>query len=77
MEPAGDSCLCIVCNDPGNFSIVNREAVMQELKEAVEKNYGKSIYFKANLNDTGAKSTTLYVSDDDLKVIHDDIIVED
>ncbi len=50
---------------------------MQELKEAVEKNYGKSIDFKANLNDTGAKSTTLYVSDDDLKVIHDDIIVED
>lgn len=77
VEPAGDSCLCIVCNDPGNFSIVNREAVMQELKEAVEKNYGKSIDFKANLNDTGAKSTTLYVSDDDLKVIHDDIIVED
>ena len=34
-------------------------------------------YAKANLNDTGAKSTTLYVSDDDLKVIHDDIIVED
>ena len=50
---------------------------MQELKEAVEKNYGKSIDFKAILNDSGKKSTTLYVSDDDLKVIHDDIVVED
>lgn len=77
VEPAGDSCLSITFSDAGNFSIVNRESVMQELKEAVEKTYGKSIDFKASLNDSGKKSTTLYVSDDDLKVIHDDIVVED
>lgn len=77
VEPAGDSCLCIVFTDAGNFSIVNREAVMQELKETVGKNYNKSIDFKVRLDDSGKKTSTLYVSDDDLKVIHDDIVVED
>lgn len=77
VEPGGDSCLCIVFTEAGNYSIINRESVMQELKEAVEKNYGKSIDFKARLNDTGRQSTTLYVSDEDLKVIKSDIEVED
>ena len=77
VEPAGDSCLCIVCSTEGNFSIVNREAVLLELKATVEENYRKSIDFKARLETSGRAQSTVYVSDEDLKVIHDNIEIED
>lgn len=77
VEPAGDSCLCIVCSTEGNFSIVNREAVLLELKAAVEQGYKKSIDFKARLETSGRAQSTVYVSDEDLKVIHDNIEIED
>lgn len=77
VEPAGDSCLCIVCLTEGNFSIVNRDAVLLELKAVVEQSYRKSIDFKARLETSGRAQSTVYVSDEDLKVIHDNIEIED
>lgn len=77
VEPAGDSCLCIVCPDEGIFSIVNRESVLLELKISVEQNYAKSIDFKTRLETSGKAQSTVYVSDEDLKVIHDEIEIEE
>ncbi len=77
VEPAGDSCLCIVCLTEVNFSIVNRDAVLLELKAVVEQSYRKSIDFKARLETSGRAQSTVYVSDEDLKVIHDNIEIED
>jgi len=77
VEPSGEGCLCIVCMLPGNFSIVNRESVLLELKQIVAEKYQKSIDFKARLEDSQRPVSTIYVSDEDLKVIHDDIMVEE
>lgn len=78
VEPAGDSCLSVVCTDAGTFSIVNRESVLLELKAAVEQKYKKSIDFKARLDDSGRPVSTVYVSEDELKhAIHMDVIIEE
>lgn len=78
VEPAGDSCLSVVCTDGGTFSIVNREPVLLELKAAVEEKYKKSIDFKARLDDSGRPVSTVYVSEDELKsAIHMDITIEE
>ena len=78
VEPAGDSCLCVVCTDGGTFSIVNRESVLQELKAAVEQKYEKSIDFKVRLDDSGRPASTVYVSEDELKsAIHMEITIEE
>ena len=78
VEPAGDSCLSVVCTDGGTFSIVNRESVLLELKAAVEEKYKKSIDFKARLDDSGRPVSTVYVSEDELKsAIHMDITIEE
>ena len=78
VEPAGDSCLCVVCTDPGIFSIVNRESVLSELARAVEEKYTKRIDFKARLDESGTPASTLYVSEDELKnAIHMDITMEE
>ena len=62
---------------PGNYSIVNRESVLKELKQIVEETYQKTIEFKARLESSGELKDTAYVSDEDLKVIHEDIVIED
>lgn len=77
VEPGGEGCLCIVFTLPGNYSIVNRESVLKELKQIVEETCQKSIEFKARLESLGELTDTAYVSDEDLKVIHEDIVVED
>lgn len=77
VEPAGDGCLCIVFTDVNNCSIAGRQSSLEEIKELVEKTYGKAFDFKTHLNDTGRVTVTRYVSDEDLKVIHDEIVVED
>ena len=78
VEPAGDSCLCVVCAYSGIFSVVNREAVFAELTRAVQEKYGKTIDFKARLDETGKPESTIYVSEDELKnAIHMDITIEE
>lgn len=77
LEPAGESGLAIVCNDMNSFSIINRESVLIQIKELAEKTFGKSLDFIVRHNDTGKTVSTIYVSEDDLKVIHDDVIYED
>lgn len=77
VEPGGGGCLCIVFTLPGNYSIVNRESVLKELKQIVEETYQKTIEFKARLESSGELKDTAYVSDEDLKVIHEDIVIED
>lgn len=77
VEPAGDAVLSIVCGDINSFSIVNREPVLRELKSLIEKNYSKTLDFTVRLNEAGRPVSTVYVSDEDLKVIHDDIVYED
>ncbi len=53
VEPAGDSCLCIVFNDPMNFAIGSRPSVLGDLERYVEQKYGKSLYFKSRVRETG------------------------
>ena len=78
VEPAGDSCLCIVFNDSMNFSMGSRPVVLGELERYVEQTYGKSIYFKARLRESGERLDNRYISDEELREnIHMDITIED
>lgn len=78
VEPAGESCLCIVFRDQMNFSMGSRPSVLGDLERYVEQTYGKSIYFKARLRETGERLDTRYVSDEELREnIHMDITIEE
>ena len=78
VEPAGDSCLCIVFNDPMNFAIGSRPSVLGDLERYVEQKYGKSLYFKSRVRESGERMDTRYISDDELREnIHMDITIED
>ncbi|MEF9955145.1 MAG: DNA polymerase III subunit gamma/tau [Clostridium sp.] len=77
VEPSGEGRLCIVCTDINIFSIVNREQVLTEIKQLVEQKYEKTLDFVVRFNESKKPIATTYVSDEDLKVIHDDIVFED
>ena len=78
VEPAGDSCLCIVFNDPMNFHMGSRPSILGDIERYVEQVYGKSIYFKARLRESGERMDTRYITDDELRAnIHMDITIED
>ena len=78
VEPAGDSCLCIVFNDPMNFAIGSRPSILGDLERYVEQKYGKSLYFKSRVREGGERMDTRYISDDELREnIHMDITIED
>lgn len=78
VEPAGESCLCIVFSDSMNYSIGCRPVVLGDLERYVESHYGKSIYLKARLRETGERLDTRYISDEELREnIHMDITIED
>lgn len=78
VEPAGDSCLCVVFTDQSNFIIGSRPTTLGEIERYVEEHYQKAIYFKARLRGGGERLDTIYVSDEELKEnIHMDIIIED
>lgn len=67
VEPAGESCLCVVFDDQSNYMIGSREAVISDLKRYVEDHYKKSIDFKTRLRGGGERLDTIYVSDEELK----------
>ena len=78
VEPAGESCLCIVFNDSMNFGMGSRPSVLGDLERYVEKAYGKSIYFKARLRENGERLDTRYITDEELREnIRMDIVIED
>ena len=78
VEPAGDSCLCIVFSDAMNFSMGSRPSILGDLERHVEQAYGKSIYFKARLRESGERLDTRYITDEELREnIHKDITIED
>jgi len=78
VEPAGESCLCIVFNDPMNFHMGSRPSVLGDIERYVEQMYGKSIYFKARLRESGERMDTRYITDEELREnIHMEIIIED
>ena len=78
VEPAGDSCLCIVFSDALNFSMGSRPSILGDLERHVEQAYGKSIYFKARLRESGERLDTRYITDEELREnIHMDITIED
>ena len=78
VEPAGDSCLCIVFSDAMNFSMGSRPSILGDLERHVEQAYGKSIYFKARLRENGERLDTRYMTDEELREnIHMDITIED
>ena len=78
VEPAGDSCLCIVFSDAMNFSLGSRPSILGDLERYVEQAYGKSIYFKARLRESGERLDTRYITDEELREnIHMDITIED
>lgn len=78
VEPSGESCLCIVFSSPDNYAIGSRPTVIGELEEYVRETYGKELYFKTRMRNTGERLNTIYVSDEELKAaIHMDITIED
>lgn len=78
VEPAGDSCLCVVFSDPMNYTIGSRPSVLGDLERYVERTYGKAMYFKARLRETGERLDTRYISDEELRQnIHMDITIEE
>ena len=78
VEPAGDSCLCIVFSDAMNFSMGSRPSILGDLERHVEQAYGKSIYFKARLRENGERLDTRFITDEELREnIHMDITIED
>lgn len=78
LEPSGDSCLCVVFSGQQNYDIGSRPTVLGSLEKYVEERYGKEMYFKARMRNTGERLNTIYVSDEELKnAIHMEITVED
>lgn len=78
VEPSGENCLCIVFGDSMNFNMGSRPSILGELERYVEQTYGKSMYFKARLRESGERMDTQYVSDEELREnIHMDITIED
>ncbi|MEY8356987.1 DNA polymerase III subunit gamma/tau [Lachnospiraceae bacterium 54-53] len=78
VEPAGESCLCVVFSDQSNYMIGSRAATVAEIERYVEDHYQKSITFKARLRGGGERLDTVYVSDEELKAnILMDITIED
>lgn len=78
VEPSGEGCLCIVFSSQINYAIGSRATVLGALEAYVKEHYGKEIYFKVRLKDSGERMNTIYVSDEELKrAIHMDIMVED
>ena len=78
VEPAGESCLCIVFSDPMNFHMGSRPSILGDIERYVEQVYGKSIYFKARLRESGERMDTRYITDDELREnIHMEITIED
>lgn len=78
VEPAGDGCMNIVFTNLNNYGIISRPTALEEIREFVAQTYEKTIQFKTRLDETGRTAVTNYVvSDEDLKVIHDEIIEED
>lgn len=75
VEPAGDSCLCIVFSDPVSYAIGNRPSVIGDIERYIEEHYQKAIYLKTRQTSSGEVLNTVYVSDEELKEkIHIDSI---
>lgn len=66
VEPAGESCLCVVFSDQSSYMIGSRAATLDEIKRYVEDHYEKSIDFKARLRGGGERMDTIYVSEEEL-----------
>ena len=78
VEPAVDCCLCFIFSDAMNFSMGSRPSILGDLERHVEQAYGKSIYFKARLRESGERLDTRYITDEELREnIHMDITIED
>ncbi len=78
VEPGGDSCLTVVFSTLNSFEIGRRPTVMGQLENYVKTTYGKDIYFKARLLNSGERTDTIYVSEEELKDhIHMDISIEE
>lgn len=78
VEPAGESCLCIVFSDAMNFHMGSRPSILGDIERYVEQIYGKSIYFKARLRESGERMDTRYITDEELREnIHMDITIEE
>ena len=78
VEPAGESCLCVVFSDQSNYMIGSRDTTISEIERYVEDHYKKTIEFKTRLRSGGERLDTIYVSDEELKAnILMDITIEE
>ncbi len=78
LEPSGDSCLTVVFAGQENYAIGSRPTVIGMLENYVKEHYGKELYFKVRLKNTGERLDTVYVSDEELQqAIHMEISIED
>lgn len=78
VEPSGESCLCIVFSGQESYAIGSRPTVVGELENFVKERYGKELYFKTRMKNSGERLNTIYVSDEELKeAIHMDVVIEE
>ncbi len=78
LEPSGDSCLCIVFSGRDSYEIGSRATVLGMLEAYVKEHYGKEMYFKVRMRNTGERLDTIYVSEEEVReAIHMDITIED
>jgi len=78
LEPSGDSCLCIVFSSRDSYEIGGRATVLGMLEAYVKEHYGKEMYFKVRMRNTGERLDTIYVSEEEIReAIHMDITIED
>ena len=77
VEPAGEGCLCIVFSNKMNFEMGSRPSVIGDLERHAEERFGKTLYFKTRLRESGERLDTCYISDEELREnVHMEIEIE-
>lgn len=65
VEPSGENCLCIVFSNSDNYAIGSRPTVVGKLEEYIRETYGKELYFKTRMRNTGEQTKKVYVCNDE------------
>ena len=77
VKPNGESRMSILIEDPMHCQIAGTEQHLGEIRKLVADRYGKDIDFSVKSRGGEQPADTTYVTDEDLSVIHMDIIQED
>ncbi len=77
LEPKKEGVLGVVFFDPFIYNMCNTIGALEQVKAFVSQAYGKTIEFEARLAGEPPVEETVYVSDEELSVIHAEIEFEE